>query len=33
LGADGYGPAVYITDPDGNRLELKGPPNPEHGPG
>jgi catechol 2,3-dioxygenase-like lactoylglutathione lyase family enzyme len=26
LGADGYGPAVYITDPDGNRLELKGPP-------
>ena len=33
LGADGYGPAVYITDPDGNRLELKGPPNPEHRPG
>ena len=32
LGADGYGPAVYITDPDGNRLELKGPPNPEQGP-
>ena len=26
LGADGYGPAVYIEDPDGNRLELKGPP-------
>ncbi len=26
LGADGYGPAIYITDPDGNRLELKGPP-------
>jgi catechol 2,3-dioxygenase-like lactoylglutathione lyase family enzyme len=27
LGADGYGPAVYIRDPDGNRVELKGPPN------
>ena len=26
LGADGYGPAVYVTDPDGNRIELKGPP-------
>ena len=26
FGADGYGPAVYITDPDGNRMELKGPP-------
>ena len=26
LGADGYGPAVYIEDPDGNRIELKGPP-------
>ena len=26
LGADGYGPAVYISDPDGNRVELKGPP-------
>ena len=26
LGADGFGPAVYIEDPDGNRLELKGPP-------
>ena len=25
-GADGYGPAVYVTDPDGNRIELKGPP-------
>ena len=25
LGADGYGPAVYIEDPDGNRVELKGP--------
>ena len=26
LGADGYGPAIYIRDPDGNRVELKGPP-------
>lgn len=26
LGADGFGPAVYIIDPDGNRVELKGPP-------
>lgn len=26
LGADGIGPAVYIEDPDGNRVELKGPP-------
>ncbi len=26
LGADGYGPAVYIEDPDGNWVELKGPP-------
>ena len=26
LGADGYGPAGYIEDPDGNRIELKGPP-------
>ncbi len=26
LGADGYGPAIYIEDPDGNRVELKGPP-------
>ncbi len=25
LGAEGVGPAVYIQDPDGNRLELKGP--------
>ncbi len=28
-GADGYGPSVYITDPDGNTVELKGPPEPE----
>ena len=26
LGAEGYGKAVYIEDPDGNRIELKGPP-------
>ena len=32
LGADGYGPAVYLTDPDGNRVELKGPPDPEQPP-
>ncbi len=27
LGADGLGPAIYIKDPEGNRVELKGPPN------
>ena len=25
-GADGDGPSVYLTDPEGNTLELKGPP-------
>jgi len=25
-GAEGYGPSIYITDPDGNTVELKGPP-------
>lgn len=25
-GADGYGPSVYISDPEGNVIELKGPP-------
>ena len=25
FGADGYGPSVYIEDPDGNEVELKGP--------
>ena len=25
-GAEGYGPSIYITDPDGNVVELKGPP-------
>jgi glyoxylase I family protein len=24
-GADGYGPSLYITDPEGNRIEVKGP--------
>ena len=23
-GADGYGPSIYVTDPEGNRVELKG---------
>ena len=25
-GADGTGPSIYIQDPDGNTVELKGPP-------
>ena len=25
-GAEGYGSSLYITDPDGNVVELKGPP-------
>jgi glyoxylase I family protein len=25
-GADGFGPSLYVTDPEGNRIELKGPP-------
>jgi catechol 2,3-dioxygenase-like lactoylglutathione lyase family enzyme len=25
-GADGDGPSVYVTDPEGNNIELKGPP-------
>lgn len=25
-GAEGQGPSIYITDPDGNTVELKGPP-------
>jgi len=28
-GADGFGPSIYIRDPDGNTVELKGPPEPE----
>ena len=27
-GAEGVGPSLYITDPDGNVVELKGPPQP-----
>ncbi|MDX2145294.1 MAG: VOC family protein [Rhodospirillaceae bacterium] len=27
-GAEGTGPSIYIEDPDGNTVELKGPPNP-----
>ena len=27
FGADGYGPSIYVKDPDGNTVELKGPPN------
>ncbi|AOK28248.1 lactoylglutathione lyase [Burkholderia singularis] len=25
-GADGYGPSIYLYDPEGNMVELKGPP-------
>ncbi len=25
-GAEGYGPSIYLTDPEGNTVELKGPP-------
>ena len=25
-GAEGYGPSIYIRDPDGNTIELKAPP-------
>jgi catechol 2,3-dioxygenase-like lactoylglutathione lyase family enzyme len=28
-GAEGYGPSIYITDPEGNTVELKGPPSEE----
>ncbi|MDH3714627.1 MAG: VOC family protein [Gammaproteobacteria bacterium] len=28
-GACGHGPSIYITDPDGNTIELKGPPDPD----
>jgi glyoxylase I family protein len=27
-GADGFGPSLYIDDPEGNVVELKGPPDP-----
>ncbi len=26
FGAEGQGPSIYVTDPDGNTVELKGPP-------
>jgi glyoxylase I family protein len=26
FGAEGEGPSIYVTDPDGNVVELKGPP-------
>lgn len=26
VGAEGGGPSIYVTDPDGNTVELKGPP-------
>ncbi len=29
-GAEGFGPSIYLNDPDGNQVELKGPP--ESGP-
>ena len=28
-GAEGYGPSIYIRDPDGNTVELKGPSEPD----
>jgi catechol 2,3-dioxygenase-like lactoylglutathione lyase family enzyme len=28
-GAEGFGPSIYLRDPDDNRVELKGPPAPE----
>jgi hypothetical protein len=28
-GAEGSGPSMYIQDPDGNTVELKGPPDPD----
>lgn len=27
FGAEGQGPSIYLTDPEGNMVELKGPPN------
>ena len=27
FGAEGQGPSIYVTDPEGNVVELKGPPN------
>jgi catechol 2,3-dioxygenase-like lactoylglutathione lyase family enzyme len=31
-GAEGFGPSIYIVDPDGNVVELKGPPEQDQGP-
>ncbi len=31
-GAEGFGPSCYVTDPDGNTVELKGPPDAEQAP-
>jgi catechol 2,3-dioxygenase-like lactoylglutathione lyase family enzyme len=31
FGADGFGPSLYIRDPDGNVVELKGPPEADPG--
>jgi glyoxylase I family protein len=31
-GAEGYGPSLYVTDPEGNVVELKGPPDDEPAP-
>lgn len=33
FGAEGAGPSLYLTDPDGNTLELRGPPHAEAAPG
>jgi catechol 2,3-dioxygenase-like lactoylglutathione lyase family enzyme len=30
-GAEGEGPSIYLSDPEGNVVELKGPPGPVHG--
>lgn len=29
IGAEGAGPSIYVSDPEGNTVELKGPPRPE----
>jgi glyoxylase I family protein len=29
FGAEGYGESIYLTDPEGNRIELKGPSRPD----
>lgn len=31
FGAEGQGPSIYLTDPEGNTVELKGPPGPPVG--